>query len=289
MSISINSEFSRLAHQNIDNQYDVNKFNTVKNLVSKILKDSPAASPTIVIFSSNSESASCVSSIPEEGMILWNEKAFSAQDLPTLVFWTVFEQLNVQSSEQFNQIRDRLAAGGLNLDQAVEKFEKLEHANALQAKALMITAALQKYISPPTGGFANIPSDFATHYRFQQLKGHSQKIADRLAPYCPGENASTYKGTWKIDMKNLGQQEKQLVDDLFRLKLQLEEPGSYDKVLLKLGCNLKLAERREPLGKEPFLKQASQEIFSADEFNAALSKATEFLNLKKSNMVPFRQ
>ncbi|MBS0653401.1 MAG: hypothetical protein JSR39_07755 [Verrucomicrobia bacterium] len=253
--------------------------------MSNILEDSQAT-PMINISPSSSESISCVSSIPEAGVILWNEKELRRKDLPTLVFWTVFEQLNVQASEQFNQIKDRYASGGLNLDQAVERIERLEHENALHAKSLMISAVAQKLITPPTDGFDTISNDFATHYRFQQLKGHSQRIADRLAPYCPGEDGSTFKGTWKMDVRNLSQYEKQQVDDLFRLKLQLEDPASYDRALLKLGCNLKLAERKEPLGKEPFLKQASQEIFSNNELNAALSKATDFLNKTRPNIKP---
>lgn len=284
MSLRISSEFNCLSYQDPDNQDDAEIIDTVKNLASNILEDSPAAaSPMIIISSSSSEPTSCVSSIPEHGVILWNERELRGRDLPTLVFWTVFEQLNVQASEQFNQIRDRLVSGSLNLEQAVEKFERVEHENALHAKSLMISAVVQKRISTPPNGIDAIPNDFATHYRFQQLKGHSQKIADRLASYCPGVGASTFKGTWKMDVRNLSQYEIQQIEDLFRLKLQLEDPASHDRVLLKLGCNLKLAERKEPLRKEPFLKQASQEIFTADELNAALSSATDFLIKKKAN------
>lgn len=284
MTVKINSTPSFLSTQDIDNQPNTNKLNEVANLVINILNDDPAPQPLAITFTSNSCSTSYVSSIPETGKIVWNEEAFMRLDLPTTVFWTLFEQLNVRSYGAFNQIAADLAAEGLKLEEAVAKFEKIEHDNVLKAKALMLSAIFQKQINCLPDDCHAICSDFASHYRFQQLKGHSQKIAARLASYCPKAENRAYKGTWKIDIKKLDNQQHQQLEDLFRLKLQLEIPETYEKALLKLGCNIKLAERMDPLGKGSFLSQASQEIFSPQEFDKALLSTEKFLINRRNDI-----
>jgi len=284
MTVKINSNPSPLSTQDIDNQTNTEKLNKVANLVINILNDDPAPQPLAITFTSNSCSTSYVSSIPETGMIVWNEEAFTRLDLPTAVFWTLFEQLNVRSYGAFNQIVADLAAEDLKLEEAVAKFEKIEHNNALEAKALMLSAIFQKQINCLPDDCHAICSDFASHYRFQQLKGHSQKIAARLASHCPQAENCAYKGTWKIDIKKLDNQQEQQLEDLFKLKLQLETPETYEKALLKLGCNIKLADRKEPLEAGSFLKRASQEIFSPQEFDKALLSAEKFLINRRNNI-----
>jgi hypothetical protein len=285
MTVKINANPSPLSTQVIDNQYNTNKLNEVANLVINILNDDPAPQPLAVTFTSNLYSTSYVSSIPERRMIVWNEEAFMRLDLPTAVFWTLFEQLNVRSYGSFNQIVADLAADGLKLEEAVAKFEKIEHDNALKAKALMLSAIFQKKVNCLPDDCQAICSDFSSHYRFQQLKGHSQKIAARLASLCPQAENCAYKGTWKININKLDNKQEQQLEDLFKLKLQLETPETYEKALLKLGCNIKLAERLEPLGTGSFLKQASQEIFSPQEFDKALLSAEKFLINRRNDIV----
>ena len=286
MTVKITTNQSPLSNQDIDNQFVTNKLNTAVSIVTKILSDddNPPHQPLAITFSSNSFLTSYVSSIPETGEIVWNKEAFKNLDLPTAVFWTLFEQLNVKSSGAFNQIRADLEAESLKLEEAVVKFEKIEHENALRAKALMLSAIFKKRIDRLPDDCHSISSDFASHYRFQQLKGHSQKIAARLASYCPQEADRTYKGTWKIDIKNLDFKQKQQLDDLFRLKLQLETPDTYDKPLLKLGCNIKLAERTAPPGKVSFLSQAAQEIFRQNELDEAVLTAEQFLTSRRNGI-----
>ncbi|MBS0605702.1 MAG: hypothetical protein JSR57_02020 [Verrucomicrobia bacterium] len=105
-----------------------------------------------------------------------------------------------------------------------------------------------------------------------------------MASYCPKAENRAYKGTWKIDIKKLDNLQHQQLEDLFRLKLQLETPETYEKALLKLGCNIKLAERMDPLGKGSFLSQASQEIFSPQEFDKALLSTEKFLINRRNDI-----
>lgn len=245
---------------------DFVKINNVKQLVSTCFA---GKAPKILLTNDQTVNPH-VSCIPNKG-ILWDRETFRKQELPTILFWTVFEQLNVLSCNRFNEIYDLIHSKSLDLEQAVTSIEKIEHENALKTRAMLVAAIAKEVIL--TTDFPEIFKDFAVHYRFQQIKGHSQRIASRLTKQF--RLSEKYAGTWKMKIDVLPLSQKQSLLGLMQLKFKIEDADSRDRALLKLGCNLVL-EASNP-NSSFFCKEAAEEIFSSEELCLAHSKASEFL------------
>jgi hypothetical protein len=251
----------------------------VAKIVSEILpsqaQGGSLTSEIVVDPLTTSGSVACVYSIPDRRMIVWNKPALEATPLPTVIFWTLFEQLNVQKADRFHEIQDQFRFGSISLDQAVEEIEQEEYMNALEAKALMLQAMKNKTIEASEEQFDVVASDFHTHYLLQQLQGHSHRIATRLAP----TSSSVYGGSWHIDLDKLSVSERKQIEELILLKNQLSNPSKKGRALLKLGCNLVYLTPSQQEVKPTIIK-AIEEIFSSQEMMDAKNQAWEFFQSK---------
>jgi len=263
----------------IDNeQVAANALAKVSGIVSEILslqiKEAGAspASDFVCEYANTSSSVACVYSVPQQKRIVWDRSALETTPLPTAIFWTLFEQLNIQKASRFQQIENQFVFGDIGLDQAVEEFEQEEYMNALEAKRLMLQAVKDKIIEASEEQFDLIASDFHTHYLLQQLQGYSHRIATRLDP----TSSSTYGGTWQLDLDKLSVSERKQIKELIFLKAQLSDHSKSSSILLKLGCNLFLFEKTSPGVEKPTIIKAMEDIFSSEEIKRAKNQARQF-------------
>jgi hypothetical protein len=245
--------------------------------VEKIVLECLGKTPNIVL--THCKSNSYVSCIPGK-VILWDQNIFRNEKLPTVVFWTIFEQLNIQSYLRVDEIISKFENNELTLDNAVTEIERLEHDNSLKAQAIMITAIASQKLAFTTENLPKIPKDFSLHYRIQQLESHSLRIAKRVLQRCSSsEKSHSYTGTWKIKLDAISEMQKKVLGGLLQLKHEMENEAQHDKAVLKLGCNLLLDASRHSEGNSTsFLQEAAQEIFTPSDISLAQAKAKGYLS-----------
>jgi len=261
----------------LEDEEDKTGVEQIAKIVAEILTfGAPSVEPGRVSLSSL-ESDSCVYCLPKDRIVVWGKKALEREALPTAIFWTLFEQLNIRDADQFQSITNQFVSGSIDLDKAVEDFEKVEYMNALEAKSLMLQAVTRKVVEASNEQFNVVPADFRTHYLFQQFQGHAQRIAERLSV----AGSQPYKGTWRLDLSVLSRLERKQIEELFHLKAQVSDISMRNKALLKLGCNLVYVERIAKADEKPFLLEAVEELFSSEEITDAKNQATKYLQRDK--------
>lgn len=116
--------------------------------------------------------------------------------------YLLFELHNAISEPKYQKLYEMALNGGIGCDSYVEAVEKIEHENMINTVAI-----LEKGISYgvfPQSARWEIIYDFATHYKIQQLTGHSLLIAKE---YQDIKKGSAYRGTIQ-GLQKMSQREK---------------------------------------------------------------------------------
>jgi hypothetical protein len=127
------------------------------------------------------------------------------------------ELLNAQSSEAIRKLKQLAASGKISKEEFVEQIERLEHQNSLAWQDALSHKTEKFPFKVPT--WKRFSEDFLIHYKFQQLTGHAQAIANNYDKLCTEGSKSPYQGSWKVLPS---EDEKPVVRDLFFHRVQLE-------------------------------------------------------------------
>lgn len=138
-----------------------------------------------VVFDERAQFAEC----------LWGKKVIRIhpnllEDRAQLKSYLIFEMCNAARAREFSAIRAK------NVEDYVEQFERIEHASYLETSKIF-----------PNLGFTSF-TDFSDHYLWQQLNGHSHRVA--LGNY-PQE---TYRGM----LQALSDRERQVLEGCLKSK-----------------------------------------------------------------------
>jgi hypothetical protein len=128
-----------------------------------------------------------------------------------IVISLVFELTNALGQTAIRSLVKHVAKW--TKDEFVEKWEAIEHANALKASRY-VEALIRDKKLPNRNPFRAISPQFSEHYLYQQLTGHSQAIAHQYDLLRPGQKTS-YQGTWKHPIQ---EDERGLLKDYFSLR-----------------------------------------------------------------------
>lgn len=138
--------------------------------------------------------------------------------------YLLFEICNASKTAEFTQIIQNTT----NVEEFVERFERLEHQSALKTNELAVAILGEnesfhlKYINP----------DFTHHYALEQISGHSEQIASR---YFPGQ---PYEGTLYHRLSALSIRERVQIYALLyhRLRSSPQEFGARLMSLRKIAA-----------------------------------------------------
>ncbi len=124
----------------------------------------------------------------------------------SLLSHLLFELMNALSEDQFLELCDLALDGQIDCDSYVEAVERIEYRNMIRADAI-IEKGLSLGIFPPAPKW-EIIDDFATHYKIQQLAGHSPLIAREYQEMRGRRHFSPYRGTVQ-NLKQMSRREKE--------------------------------------------------------------------------------
>ncbi|MEX1013390.1 MAG: hypothetical protein WD595_00680 [Waddliaceae bacterium] len=116
----------------------------------------------------------------------------------------LFEMMNAVSEPKYKELYQMAEQGRIDCDSYVEIIERIEHNNMIQT-ANIIEKGITAGVFPSSARWSFI-YDFATHYKIQQLVGHSILIAKEYQDIT-GQAPSCYQGTVK-NLKNMSKTEK---------------------------------------------------------------------------------
>lgn len=234
-------------------------YDTVLSLADRVKQLSPEAlpqqpdSPSEIIIIDNSEGLFAAKSDPSKNIIYWNKSYFEKfpASLYTQVFWLNFERLNIRSAPRIKELVDLALNQNITKEDFVEAIERLEFDNAYQSEKMLVKAFEQGAFPPDERRTSMVFADFETHYKYQQLMGHSEVIGNSYDTICPSEISFQFKGTFPVNLKSLTRQQKSEIQRIFILKKNLILSGvegiSSQFALGSIIANLRLSKTPDPL------------------------------------------
>lgn len=129
----------------------------------------------------------------------------AAREKGSLLSHVLFELMNAASEEKYQRLCELAIDGLIDCDSYVEAVERIEYENMLKADAI-VGKGISLGIFPPAVRWGMIDG-FDTHYKIQQLAGHSTSIAEEYQQMTGRHRYSVYRGTVG-DIKKMSQREK---------------------------------------------------------------------------------
>jgi hypothetical protein len=124
----------------------------------------------------------------------------------------ICELLNAKATKFFEQLDYRAIRSEIQKEEYVASMERIEHDNGLKTHEYVKQAIKDKVLS---GVFVSLYfQDFETHYKYQQIAGHSSDISDKFDRITHCVHTVAYRGTWKPPYK---EEDKEIILRLFNL------------------------------------------------------------------------
>lgn len=105
----------------------------------------------------------------------------------------IFELHNASTTDELEHYYTLAESGSISKEAFVEAIERMEHQNSLAA-ARVVDEGIALGIIHPSKRWRVI-QDFDSHYKIQQLYGHSQWLASRYDECNPAGKKQIYRGT----------------------------------------------------------------------------------------------
>ncbi len=173
-------------------------------------------------------------SLANQGMpfsAMWNSgerkivvDAKTGDDQGEVLVNLLFELTNAVSEPEYQALYKAAQNGRINCDEYVETVERIEHDNMIDTVNIL-TKGVHAGIFPKSAQWSII-YNFSTHYKIQQLTGHSLFIVKEYHDVSPHGSHNCYRGTVK-NLKKMSRSEKVylaefLYSDYFRSTHGLE-------------------------------------------------------------------
>ncbi len=286
---SISAELS----QHIDCQEDTSSIEAdVFALAAKVqsladfqgLSFSSEESGEKILLSEDRSASFPASCLPHSNTILWNKRFFEEHhiDLYSQVFFLIFERLNLRCQKEFDELVTLAKDKSISKESYVRGVEKIEHQNALKAQAMLINGLKAGLFQAPVENPYKIFDDFSTHYKFQQLMGHSQRIAERYDILTDTRRPIPFVGTFPTANQTMTEKQHNTIHGLFSLKRKMKEDGEAGtSASLILGCNIVFLEAYKKSDALIEIK-AIHSIFSKSELEKLRAIGRQFLFARAS-------
>lgn len=195
-------------------------------LISNVFRDIPdALGPALDEVAQTTEGQDLMQRIQNQWDVLLDERAQPAEclwgkrvirihpdllkDRDQLKSYLIFEMCNAARAHEFDAIQAD------NVEDYVKQFEQIEHASYLETSKIF-----------PNPGFTSF-TDFSDHYLWQQLNGHSHRVAQANYPQ------ETYKGTFQA----LSDRQRLILEGCLKSKCA-QKPEWFQKFFTLLSPNL---------------------------------------------------
>ena len=117
----------------------------------------------------------------------------AARNQGSLLCHVLFELMNAASEEKYQELCEMAIDGLIDCDTYVEAVERIEYENMLRADAIVEKGVFLGVF--PSAERWGMIDDFATHYKIQQLAGHSTSIVQEYREMTGRRSISPYRGT----------------------------------------------------------------------------------------------